>query len=524
MFFPPDGHGPYRLLRAFGGAPVERFHESLGAPEATQRARLAAIAAGAAGTAFARDHGLTGREDLAAWRAAIPVREHAALLPWLDRVEAGEPAVLTWAPVRQLVQTSGTTGRPKRVPVTDAWAESVAAAQRLWVLGLLRDEEALAGGSALSIVSPAVAGRTAGGVPFGSNTGRMFLAQPFWVRWRAPVPYAVYTIDDVPTRQYAILRHALAADVRSWTAANPSSILLYTRLRDQWWEELRRDLAEGTLGRTGARGLPKRALPEAPAWPWQLRRLNCWKGGPAAFFVPKLTAAIGADLPVREVGVTASEGFFAVPVDDGDPVAWLGGHVLEFVDEAGQVRWAWELEVGGVYRLVVSTEAGLYRYDLGDLVQVTGFAERVPRFVFLRRAGAELSSVGERVTEAQLQDAARVVCPEAVAVAACLRWAEVPNLRVAVGIPGSAPGPTPSPAAALSAALDAALRTINLEYDDRRETGRMGPPEVEIVPGAAWERWKAERVAAGAPEAQVKDPVVLDAARFEALRSLGAGG
>lgn len=515
MIFPADGHGSYRLLRALGGAPVAAFEASLEKPEETQRKRLALIAHQVAGSAFGREAGITGREDFGAWREAIPIRTHAQLEPWLDRVEAGEAGTLTEQPVSQLVQTSGTTGKPKRVPVTAAWATSVAGAQRLWVLGLLRDEEALAKGSALSIVSPAVTTRSEGGLPVGSNTGRMFLEQPFWVRWRAPVPYSVYCIDDVQTRQYAILRHALAADVRSWTAANPSSILLYNRRLREWWEELCRDLRDGTLSRTGARGLPRRSLTGEPAWPWDLRRVNCWKGGPAAFFVEKLGAALGREVPIREVGITASEGYFAVPVDDGDPVAWLAGHVLEFVDEGGRVHWAWEVEIGREYRLVVSTEAGLCRYDLGDIVRVTGFAARAPRLVFVRRAGAELSAVGERVTEAQLQAVAGRVVPGVQAVAACIRWGEVPHLRVVLGV--SERGGEVNPRY-----FDAELRRENVEYDDRRETGRYGLPEVNLLDSAAWEQWKAARVAAGAPEAQVKDPVVVDEARFEELVRLGA--
>jgi hypothetical protein len=516
VIFPPDGNGPYRLLRALGGAPVARFHTGIDDPENAQRARLRVVLGEVSGGAFARDHGLTGAEDLAAFRAAVPVRAADALRPWLDRIEAGEPGVLTRSSVLQLVQTTGTTGQPKRLPVTRAWSDSVAAAQRLWVLGLLRDDEALAGGRALSIVSPAIAGHTAGGIPYGSNTGRMFQEQPFWVRWRAPVPWSAYLIPDVESRQYAILRHALAHDVRSWTAANPSTILLYARRLSEWWEELRRDLHDGTLLRTGERGLRRRSLADTPAWPWNLRRVNVWRAGPAAFFAARIPAALGADVPLREAGISASEGYFAVPVDDGDPVAWLDGHVLEFADAAGTLRWPWELSLGEEYRLVVSTEAGLLRYDMGDLVRVTGFAGRTPRLVFVGRAGSELSAVGERVTEAQLQAAASRTFPEATHVSACIRWADVPCLRVLIGIPGNTPEPTPEAARA----FDAALALENVEYADRRESGRYAQPELRILPEQAWERWRERRVREGAPEAQLKDPIALDEPGFEALLAL----
>ncbi len=512
MIFPADGHPPYVVLRWLARGAVARFHRSLDEPRAAQEARLEDIIGDACGASFAREHGLRPGMSLEDWRGAVPVRDHESLRPWLDRVEAGERHVLTTSPVQQMVQTSGTSGAPKRLPVTAPWSESVAAAQRLWVLGLLRDDEQLAGGAAFSVVSPAVSSQTAGGLPVGSNTGRMFLAQPWWVRWRAPVPYAVYGIDDIETRQYAILRHALAADVRSWTAANPSTILLYGRRLRGWWEELCRDMRDGTLSRLGQRGLARRRLEGEPRFPWNLRRVNCWTGGPAAFFVPRLGAALGADVPVREVGVTASEGFFATPVDDGDPVAFLDGHLLEFVGDDGQPRWAWELEVGRTYRLVVSTEAGLFRYDLGDLVRVTGFCGQAPRLVFVGRAGAELSAVGERVTEAHLLAAATEV-GGVEALSASLGWAEIPYIRVAYA------------GGDLDAArYDAALRRQNVEYDDRRASGRMAMPAVVRVDGSAFGRWRDERVAAGAPEAQVKDPVSLSPEAWDRLVAHGVRG
>lgn len=515
MIFPETGHGPYRLLRLFNRGTVEHFLGALDQPAAAQQARLERISYGARGSVFAQAHGLPAAASLEQWRQAIPIRTHPEYAEWLGRVEAGEAGVLSTERVLQMVQTSGTTGKPKRLPVTPSWSASVAAAQRLWVLGLLRDDEQLAGGSAFSIVSPAVVETTTGGLGVGSNTGRMFLAQPWWVRWRSPVPYEVYGIADIETRQYAILRHALSADVRSWTAANPSSILLYSRRLRQWWDELVRDLADGTLRRLGKRGLPRRVLGESPTFPWNLRRINCWKGGPAAYFVPRLAAAVGADVPLREAGVTASEGFFAVPVDDGDPVAWLDGHLLEFVDASGQPHWAWEVKVGQEYRLVVSTEAGLYRYDLGDLVRITGFCGRTPRMVFVGRSGAELSAVGERVTETQILQSISSLSPSALAVSASIGWAEVPFLRFALVLPPDSAMGTE----AISTAIDEQLQRNNLEYQDRRATGRYAPPRVCRVPMAAFDAWRSAKVQAGAPEAQVKEPTLLSAEAWDQLVS-----
>jgi hypothetical protein len=52
---------------------------------------------------------------------------------------------------------------------------------------------------------------------------------------------------------------------------------------------------------------------------------------------------MGAPLPVREVGISASETFIAVPLtgrEDGC-VAWPLGEVLEFIPDDGRPRGLW---------------------------------------------------------------------------------------------------------------------------------------------------------------------------------------
>ncbi len=526
--FPETGHGPYRLLRGACQGAVGAFARACEDPERAQRERLDVVLRATVSSVRGAELGLRQGMDLEAYRSAVPVVTHADLLPWLDRVAAGEVGVLTRDPVQMLLETSGTTGRAKWVPSTAPWASSVAAAQQLWVLAMLRDDEQLARGRAFSIVSDAAHARSPGGLPIGANTGRMFRAQPWWVRLRAPVPYAAYCVKDPELRAYAILRHALAADVRSWTTANPSTILLYCRRMVAWWDDLSADCAEGTLRRgpaaslsdaerralgrmDGWLGFARRRLPSTPlaAKVWNLRRVSCWKGGAAPFFLARMAEALGAEVPLREAGITASEGYFAVPVDDEGPVAWLAGHLLEFIDDDGDARFAWELTEGREYRLVISTEAGLLRYDMGDIVRVTGWLGKAPRLAFVRKAGNLLNATGEKVTEDQIVAAAARVFPGAAGLSCALGWGERPWIRVAVeGGRASADD---------AVRFDAALRAINVEYDAKRASDRLGAVDVTRVPDGAFQAWRLARVRAGAPDAQVKDPVVLDSTRWEAL-------
>jgi hypothetical protein len=288
-----DGNGPYRLLRGFGEALVRRFIDSLTDPQAAQQERLSVILSAASGGRFAREHTLNQIKTLSDLRSALPIRTHAEHAPWLDALAGGELNALTGERPTMLLETSGTTGRPKWLPVTPTWARSVSEAQQLWVMAMVRDHEAVSKGKALTIVSAAQHTTSPGGLPVGSNTGRMHQSQPWWLRMRYPVPYRAFTIPHSDLRLYTILRFALQQPISSLTTANPSTILLLCRRLLAWREALSADLQDGTLRRGPAAQLDcqhrrwfewrlrKRRPPSdwRPGHLWPLQLINCWKGG-----------------------------------------------------------------------------------------------------------------------------------------------------------------------------------------------------------------------------------------------------
>ncbi|MBN2798142.1 MAG: GH3 auxin-responsive promoter family protein [Deltaproteobacteria bacterium] len=522
------GPGAYRLLRGGQGARVRALLDAALRPEQAQIKALARVLDAARGTELGARYRLDRVRTLRAFRAAVPVRLSAEHQADLDRVAAGEQGVLTRHKVRALVKTSGTTGAPKLLPVTAPWAGLVADAQALWVLGMVREQGALATGKVLTTVGRAVEGHSAGGLPYGSNTGRMQGAQPWWVRLRYAVPAEVFELEDPELRHYVFLRLALAADVRSWTTANPSTLLAMARVAERWNEALRADLSDGTLSHGPAAGRDlrrfrwrlgrKRALPEGfrLGEAWNLAAVNCWKGGAAPYFLRMLPQALGAEPVVREAGISASEGYFGIPLHSSwaGGVAWTGGHLLEFLPlDGGEARWAHEVEVGSEYRLVFSTTAGLYRYDIQDVVKVVGWYGRAPLLVFSRKDRDVLSVTGEKLTAAQVLEAVgQVLRPAPVGAALGVRMAERPVYRFVI---------EGSPREGVAAALDGALQRLNGEYASKRRTDRLAPPEVRWVAEGTFARHRAMAHARGVALGQYKDPVLLHGADLDDLEALG---
>ncbi|HNH49696.1 MAG TPA: GH3 auxin-responsive promoter family protein, partial [Myxococcota bacterium] len=96
--YPGQGNGPYRLMRLFAIGPLLALAASLRDPKAAQQARLDRILKEAAGSDFGKSHQLRPTMSLQEWREAVPIRRHAELLPWLERVANGEKNVLFSSP------------------------------------------------------------------------------------------------------------------------------------------------------------------------------------------------------------------------------------------------------------------------------------------------------------------------------------------------------------------------------------------------------------------------------------------
>ncbi|MEM7424254.1 MAG: GH3 auxin-responsive promoter family protein, partial [Pseudomonadota bacterium] len=81
-----------------------------------------------ADTVFGRDHGFSSIATVGDYRRAVPLAGYEDLRPWIDRMAAGEADVLTAAKPIAFFKTSGSTSKPKLVPVTRLFAAQKARA------------------------------------------------------------------------------------------------------------------------------------------------------------------------------------------------------------------------------------------------------------------------------------------------------------------------------------------------------------------------------------------------------------
>lgn len=537
------------LARGLFGRSWRRFEAACEDPDTAQRARLAAIVAKSADTAFGKAHEFDQIHSLEDYRLRVPVRRFAEYAPWLERAASGEPDVLVPGTPYFFGRSSGTTGAAKLIPVTAAYRSEYRAPRRVWARQLVQAFPGILKGRVLSMHSPRVEGHAPGGAPLGSvavglstRAGRPEGALREGVL--DAVPRGLFELEDFELKYRAIVRFALQAPVSLVAAINPSTLVLLARTLETHAETYVEELRNGTFERSEELPVSLRrklrksrkvadsieASVEAHGYPvWteifpRLVGLVCWTGGSAPFYVGQL-ARWFPGLPALDYGYIATEGGFAFPIEPARPggVVAVGGHVLEFVPEEAAdngdfsgAKLASELELGARYRVVVTGSHGLYRYDMEDVVECTGRYRNTAEVAFVHKAGLTSSLTGEKLTEAHAVQAAHAAATEAgvplVGASLGLEMGELPRYSWALEAEAETDWTS------LLERLERALGEANLEYAAKRASLRLGPPRLLRLSPGSFARERAARVRAGAPDSQVKPPhLVPDPERFARL-------
>jgi len=505
------------LATTHASANTRRFMRAARRATATQDALLADLIRRGVDSAFGRDHHFAAIRSYADFQANVPIRTYDDLTPYIDRLLHGETSALLPPGERILMfaLTSGTTAEPKYIPVTPRVLADSRRGWNAWGVKAVLDHPGSLLRHIVQVTSPMNDHAAPSGIPCGAITGLLANTQKRLVRrYYTSVP-AIARISDSQAKYYTIMRLAIPRDVAWLVTANPSTLLLLARTADAHRERMIRDIHDGTLcdemsvdasirqaiatrlapDPSCARRLERIVAERGALLPkdyWNLTFRAHWCGGTMGLYQTQFPAYFG-DIPVRDIGLVASEGRMSIPVEDGTGAGILAvtSQFFEFIP-AGEygtrrptVLRSNELTRDEDYFLVLTNAGGLYRYDMGDRVRVTGHLGEAPVIEFLSRDAHTASMAGEKLTEDQVVMAMRRVLQGAGGDAAPPRfvdfvlsphWADVPRYRLYVEANDARPLDN------LAARFDEALCGVSVEYASKRKTLRLEGVELAELP------------------------------------------
>ncbi|NHJ13841.1 MAG: hypothetical protein EAX95_09190 [Candidatus Thorarchaeota archaeon] len=431
-------------------------------------------------TAFGKQYGFESISSADQYSEKVPLMDHVSLAPYLDMVyRRPNGGILTADPVIWYLQSSGTTGHPKRLPITESSVKDLAAgSSQSWMAFMSAKPEnaKVVEGTMITFGAPALIDYI-GDIPVGYGTGVLTQRQNRLFQRLIKPGEEIFNILDMEDKMKAYARLMATENVTGLGGITTLSLALVRRMQKMYGPWLLDEL-KGTAHEKRIRAAlsDDGHLDVEQLWP------NL-----------KLFFAVGIDTdPYREwISKTfphvtiwetygGSEGFYAGQLLP-EPGVQLAAHLnyFEFIPESESSKTDPEVipladvKKGNRYEIVITNIGGYYRYRVGDLVTFTSTDPYTIRNI--GRKGKVVNLSGEKITDAHVSRAMSDACKRTGAEIVDYTMVGIltdgmPHYTLAAMFRNEAVDPVE-----FLAVFEEAMMVSNNEYRIVREMGALGP-------------------------------------------------
>ena len=477
------------------------------------------------------------------YEKSVRASEYESFRPYVERHKHGEANVLIPGKPLMYATTSGTTSKPKWIPISQKYMKDVYdVMSHIWLDNFARVRPKFLSGGLVVSVAKVVEGYAEDGTIFGSVSGVTAKKIPSIIRKRFVTPPEVYDISDYTARYYVMMRLAIAHSVSYIVAPNPSTLLELIHNAEEYFDDYIEDIEKGSISekfdvspeiRSVLAGFtvpdPERAdflrrvkekcggKPQLKDWWPDMQLLSSWKCGNTAIAAEKVQQQLPAGCCYQELGYFASECRFGLVLDEGiDSTLFPNYHYYEFIEESDlenpEPRFLrlHELEQGKRYCIYVTTFSGLYRYNMNDLVEVGGWNGKTPKIHMVQKVNGIVSITGEKLYEKQFIEAVHEAERQSGLKAnffigfadpeeACYDfYYEFEKRKI-----------RRSKAEAFTKIVDSQLMEMNIEYQSKRASHRLKEPKTFVLKRNSYDHFKRRSLLEGARDGQFKLVMLL---------------
>ena len=356
-------------------------------PVETQQKVFRSLIENAQDTEFGKDHHFNQIKTFKDFQKQIPVRDYEDLKPYVEKVVKGEADILWKGKPLYFAKTSGTTSGAKFIPLTKESMPYHIEAARNAILHYINETgkaDFVDGKMIFLQGSPILTEKY--GIKFGRLSGIVAHFVPKYLQKNRMPSWETNCIDDWETKVDAIVDETIKEGM-SVISGIPSWVQMY-------FERLQQ--------KSGGKKISE-----------IFKNFNLFIYGGVNYepYRAKFEQMIGKKVDSIEL-FPASEGFFAYQDSQKEKGMLLllnSGIFYEFIkaeeffNENPKVYTIGEVEVGVNYVLIISTNAGLWRYNIGDTVQFTSLAPY--RVIVSGRIKHYISAFGEHVIANEVENA-----------------------------------------------------------------------------------------------------------------------
>jgi len=372
------------------------------------------------------------------FKRKVPVMEYEGYEKWLIRIMNGEDSVLTQEPVSILEPTSGSTAGTKLIPYTKSLQKDFLKGIRPWIFDLILKGETFRGSAYWSITpfqKTDIQTKSQIAIGFKNDSEYFGNLEQMIIGRILSVPSEVCEISEIENFRYATIIFLVSDRLISFISIwNPTFLSIMLKYMLEWKEQIVEDIRFGRItfpkkmnallakrledklepNEERARELAiafegiEEKLNFSLIWP-NLSIISCWADGNSLSYAEKI-AEFFPDVIVQPKGLLATEAIISFPfIGKRGSLLSVRSHFFEFIEQKEvnlgeqEIKLAHQLEIGKRYSVVVTTGGGLYRYQIGDIVEIVGFYLSCPLIRFVCRSNNVSDLFGEKVNEKFLE-------------------------------------------------------------------------------------------------------------------------
>ena len=340
----------------------------------------------ATSTAFGQDHNFISIDSYKEFVKRVPVRDYEALKPYVDRMVAGESNILWKGKPLYFAKTSGTTSGAKYIPITKESMPTHVETARNAILMYIHEtgNTKFVNGKMIFLQGSPIL-KEQNGIQLGRLSGIVAHYVPKYLQKNRMPSLKTNCIEDWETKVNAIVEETLPENM-TIISGIPSWVQMY-------FEKLQQ--------RTGKK------VGDI------FKNFNLFIFGGVNYepYRAKFENLIGRSVDSIEL-YPASEGFFAFQDKQNNKGMLLqlnSGIFYEFIkadefynDDPKRITIA-DVAIGVNYVMIISTNAGLWAYNIGDTVQFTSI--KPYRVIVSGRIKHFISAFGEHVIGKEVEQA-----------------------------------------------------------------------------------------------------------------------